>query len=59
MNASRFRNERGAPPLMDEIFKGRLKELRKAASLTQAQFSEQLNVHLQTVSKWERGVSHN
>ncbi len=42
---------------MDEIFKGRLKELRKAASLTQAQFSEQLNVHLQTVSKWERGIS--
>ena len=42
---------------MDGAFGGRLKELRKAAGYTQAQFSERLNVHLQTVSKWERGVS--
>ena len=42
---------------MGGAFGGRLKELRKAAGYTQAQFSERLNVHLQTVSKWERGVS--
>ena len=42
---------------MSELFGERLKELRKSAGLTQAQFSEKLNVHLQTVSKWERGIS--
>ncbi len=36
----------------------RLKSLRKNASLTQADFAERIDVHLQTVSKWERGVSH-
>ena len=38
-------------------FGERLKELRRAAGYTQSQFAEKLNVHLQTVSKWERGVS--
>lgn len=42
---------------MSESFGERLKELRKAAGLTQSQFSEKLGVHLQTVSKWERGVT--
>ena len=42
---------------MGGAFGGRLKELRKAAGYTQAQFSERLNVHLQTVSKWEQGLS--
>ncbi len=34
----------------------RLKELRKAAGLTQGQLSEKMLVHLQTVSRWERGL---
>ena len=38
-------------------FGERLKELRRAAGFTQSQLSEKLNVHLQTVSKWERGVT--
>ena len=38
-------------------FAENLKELRKAAHITQAELAEKLNVHLQTVSKWERGVS--
>ncbi len=33
-----------------------LKNLRKAANITQSELSERLNIHLQTVSKWERGV---
>ncbi len=35
----------------------RLKNLRKAAKVTQNEFAEKLNVHTQTVSKWERGIS--
>lgn len=42
---------------MESTFGERLKQLRKEAGLTQSQFSEKLNVHLQTVSKWERGVN--
>ena len=38
-------------------FGERLKEQRKAASFTQADLAEKLNIHLQTVSKWERGIS--
>lgn len=40
-----------------DTFGSRLKSLRRKAGLTQAQFSEKVGVHLQTVSKWERGVS--
>ena len=42
---------------MSESFGERLKNLRKAAGLTQSQLAEIMNVHLQTVSKWERNVS--
>ena len=38
-------------------FSERLKELRKAANLTQTQLADKLNLHPQTVSKWERGLS--
>ena len=38
-------------------FGERLKELRKAAGITQTGLAETLNVHPQTVSKWERGLS--
>ncbi len=37
-------------------FYERLKILRKKANLTQAEFSEKLGVHFQTISKWERGT---
>ncbi len=42
---------------MNENFSQRLKRLRKAAGITQSELAEKLNVHLQTVSKWERDVS--
>ncbi len=41
---------------MVESFGDRLKELRKSAGVTQSKLAETLGVHLQTVSKWERGV---
>ncbi len=40
-----------------ETFGEQLKQYRTAAGLTQAQFAERLDVHLQTVSKWERNLS--
>ena len=42
---------------MNGGFGENLKTLRKEAGVTQAALAEKLNVHLQTVSKWERGVS--
>ena len=38
-------------------FGERLKELRKAVGITQSELAEKLNIHLQTVSKWERSLS--
>ena len=38
-------------------FGKQLKSLRRGANLTQEQFAIKLNVHEQTVSKWERGVT--
>ena len=38
-------------------FGERLKELRKAAKLTQTELAERLELHPQTVSKWERDLS--
>lgn len=38
-------------------FSERLKEMRKAANITQTQLADKLNLHPQTVSKWERGLS--
>lgn len=42
---------------MSITFGERLRELRKSAKVTQTALAEKLNIHLQTVSKWERGVS--
>ena len=40
-----------------EGFGKRLKELRQTAKITQSGLAEKLNLHPQTVSKWERGLS--
>ncbi len=40
-----------------EGFGRRLKELRQTAKITQSGLAEKLNLHPQTVSKWERGLS--
>ena len=40
-----------------DAFAERLKELRRASTLTQSQLAERLELHPQTVSKWERGLS--
>ena len=40
-----------------DTFGERIKELRKAAGITQTGLAEKLNLHPQTVSKWERGIS--
>ncbi|MDE7296902.1 MAG: InlB B-repeat-containing protein [Clostridia bacterium] len=34
-----------------------IKNLRKTAKLSQVKLAEKLNVHAQTISKWERGIS--
>ena len=39
-----------------ENFGETIKTLRKSSDLTQTQFAEKLGVHLQTISKWERGL---
>lgn len=41
---------------MTEKFGERLKNLRKSANCTQQELADRVNVHLQTVSKWERDV---
>ena len=38
-------------------FGERIRQFRKAAGITQGELAQKLNVHLQTVSKWERGIS--
>ena len=40
-----------------EGFGKHLKELRQTAKITQSGLAEKLNIHPQTVSKWERGLS--
>ena len=40
-----------------EGFGRRLKELRQTAKITQSDLADKLNLHPQTVSKWERGLS--
>lgn len=40
-----------------EGFGRRLKELRQTAKITQSDLADKLNLHPQTVSKWERGLT--
>ena len=45
---------------MDAIKTGRLiRRLRQENAMTQLQLARQLHISDKTVSKWERGVSHN
>ena len=39
------------------MLRERIRDLRRELKITQAELAERLNVHLQTVSKWERGIS--
>lgn len=39
-----------------ENFGEQLKNLRKESGISQSELAEKLGVHLQTVSKWERGI---
>lgn len=43
---------------MNIYFGKNLKELRLKKNLTQEKIADILGVSFQTVSKWERGVSH-
>ncbi len=43
---------------MDIILNEKLRALRRGRDLTQGELAEKLNVSVQAVSKWERGVSH-
>lgn len=43
---------------MNIYFGENLKELRLKRNLTQEKLADFLGVSFQTVSKWERGVSH-
>ena len=38
-------------------FCDRLKNLRKSANVTQGELAERMNVHPQTISRWERGIT--
>ena len=40
------------------MFQDNLKALRKRKGITQEELATRLNVVRQTVSKWEKGVSH-
>lgn len=48
--------QRGA--LMNIYLGENIKSLRKTKGLTQEEFANSIGVSFQTVSKWERGVSH-
>ena len=43
---------------MEKTIHFRLEELRKARHITQQTIAEHCGVSFQTVSKWEKGVSH-
>lgn len=40
----------------DNAFAQRLRELRKKAGLTQEELAERVDVHLNTISRWENGI---
>lgn len=41
------------------MFGDNLKKVRKEKGLSQEALAEKINVVRQTISKWEKGVSHN
>lgn len=41
------------------MFNENLKNIRKSKGFTQEELAARINVVRQTVSKWEKGVSHN